>query len=103
MYELGYHSKAEDLFMGMDPNDEAVQFYRSLNALFANDSELAGKGFFNILKDKDHRFYTQTLWYCAMNDLLTDKKRQARILLRELANGNSEFVVKANELLIDLN
>jgi len=103
MYELGYHSKAEDFFMSLDPNDEAVQFYRSLNALFAHDSKLARKGFDYTLKHKEHRYYIPALWYAALNYLFIGEKRQATILLVKLADGNSEFAAKANELLSDLN
>lgn len=102
MYELGYHGKAADLFMSLDRNDEAVQFYRSLNALFARDAELASKGFDEILKNKDHRYYIPSLWYSALNYLKQDNEKKALPLLTDLANGDSEFAKSARELLNDL-
>jgi len=102
MYELGYHGKAEDFFMSLDPNDEAVQFYRSLNALFAHDSELAQKGFLDILENPKHRFYKPAQWYSALENSLRENNTQAARLLENLAIGNSEFAQKAQELLNDL-
>ncbi len=102
MYELGYHSKAEDLFMSLDRNDEAVQFYRSLNALLAHDSELARQGFEDILAHPKHRFYNPAKWYSALENLLSENNTQATRLLENLANGDSEFAENARELLNDL-
>ncbi|RLD22020.1 MAG: hypothetical protein DRI69_02495 [Bacteroidetes bacterium] len=103
MYELGYHSKAEDFFMSLDQTDEAVQFYRSLNALLAHDSEAAEKGFADILVHPEHRFYETTQWYSALESLLSENRSQANMMLEVLSNGDSEFAEKAQKLLNELN
>ena len=99
-YEMGYYGKAEDIFATLDQSDEAVSFFRALNALLNEQPQKALPMLQSISATDDARFQKPAAWYEAMALIMLDEKRQAIDVLTKITEDkDSPFASSASEVL----
>ena len=99
-YEMGYYGKAEDIFATLDQSDEAVSFFRALNALL-NEQPQKALPMLEVISTKDGaRFQKPAAWYQAMSLIMLDEKSEAVDILMQIAEDeDSPFASDAREIL----
>ncbi len=61
-YEMGYYGKAEDIFGTLDQSDQAVEFFRALNALLDKQPDKALPVLESIASDEVARLTKPPMW-----------------------------------------
>lgn len=101
-YESKDYRTALTLFkkiLDKDSTNITSNFYSGISNIEINEYSKANKNFTRVIKHKNNLFIEQSEWYLGFCYLMTNEKDKAVNQFHTIANGNSFYKTKAQEIL----
>lgn len=101
LFNEGNYQQAIEV-LNQDPSNMLAKLYSGFSYMKMEDFNRAEAAFNEIITDKENLFFDQAEWNLALCYLITDHSEQAKSMFRDIANGNTTYKERAQQILTEI-